>query len=116
MIAKSIRRIPALRLTRTFSKFIPEQSFSVERPAQDRVVSTPQWPVPYYERKFRSYAVRETHIDYSDHGKPISEFHAYHNKERLQNNQKGREFITYVEDNVQLESKLKNPKSRLCYD
>jgi len=107
MIAKSIRRIPALRLTRTFSKFIPEQSFSVERPAQDRVVSTPQWPVPYYERKFRSYPVRETHIDYSEHGKQISDFNAITNKENLQKTQSGRDIVAHIEDNVQLDSKPK---------
>jgi len=29
-----------------------------ERPLVDRVVSTPSWPVPYYQRLFKAYPVR----------------------------------------------------------
>jgi hypothetical protein len=29
-----------------------------ERPLVDRVVATPSWPVPYYQRLFKAYPVR----------------------------------------------------------
>ena len=29
-----------------------------ERPLVDRVTSTPQWPVPYYQRLFKAYPIR----------------------------------------------------------
>jgi len=29
-----------------------------ERPMIDRVVSTPSWPLPYYNRLFKAYPIR----------------------------------------------------------
>ena len=33
----------------------------VSNPIKERVMSTPQWPVPYYQRVHKAYPVRGTH-------------------------------------------------------
>ena len=104
-------------LTRCFSSFL--NGFSTERPAQDRVVSTPEWPVPYYNRKFRAYPSQDVSVDYTSHGAEICEGVAYTAKELLNQTQAGRDVVSYVEDNVQLDGTLTNrylTLFRLCHD
>ena len=54
MIQKNIVRVNTLVNT-------PSKQFTAlwgpfhERPLVDRVVSTPSWPVPYYQRLFKAY-------------------------------------------------------------
>lgn len=39
----------------SFSKMLQDR---VSNPIKDRVMSTPTWPVPYYQRLHRAYPVR----------------------------------------------------------
>lgn len=41
----------------SFSKMLQDR---VSNPIKDRVMSTPTWPVPYYQRIHRAYPVRGT--------------------------------------------------------
>ena len=44
--------------------FVPTQNFcaitrdSVSNPIKERIMSTPSWPVPYYQRLHKAYPVR----------------------------------------------------------
>lgn len=94
------------RILRPFSKFINDAS-ATERPISDRVVSTPEWPVPYYQRLYRSYPVRDnTQQDLSSVGAKFGDLMVWHAKEDFSRTQEGREIVTHVEDNLELDGKI----------
>ncbi|KRX09001.1 hypothetical protein PPERSA_01888 [Pseudocohnilembus persalinus] len=74
-----------------------------ERPLADRVVTTSSWPVPYYQRIFKAYPVREqkdkqslllSDID-------IDDTNWYQAKQFLKQTYKGREVVNHVENHSQ---------------
>lgn len=94
------------KIIRPFSKFINDAS-STERPISDRVVSTPEWPVPYYQRLYRAYPVRDqTQPDLSAVGAEFGGLMVWHAKEEFGKTQEGRDIIAHVEDNLELDSKI----------
>ena len=92
-------------MTRGFCAF-NRNPFSTERPAQERVVSTPEYPVPYYQRQFRAYPSKDTSsVDFSEMGKSISEFEVLETKLELSKTQRGRDIVAHVEDYIEMDSK-----------
>ena len=75
---------------RSFSQNTLLGSINPDRNSQLRVMSTPEWPVPYYQRAFRHPAALET-----DKGNlwhfcvPLSDYHAIIAKEVLKSQGKG---------------------------
>ena len=55
-VASNIRSL----LTRTYQPFSKDIFVSNRNPIKDRVMSTPTWPVPYYERISKAYPIRGT--------------------------------------------------------
>lgn len=89
-----------IRMARFFSA-------GFERPAQDRVVSTPEWPVPYYQRLYRAYPTRHSnHYDLSGVGQTFDDQIVYNAKEAFGQTVEGRAIVTDVENNIELDSKL----------
>jgi len=73
-----------------------------ERPLSDRVMSTNTWPVPYYQRLYKAYPVREkkdklslllSDID-------IDDTNWYAAKEYLRQSYRGRQAVEWVENNL----------------
>ncbi|EAS03098.2 hypothetical protein TTHERM_00444800 (macronuclear) [Tetrahymena thermophila SB210] len=73
-----------------------------ERPMVDRVMSTSTWPVPYYQRLFKAYPIREkkdkmslllSDID-------IDDTNWYQAKDFLRGSFRGRQIVDYVENNI----------------
>ena len=105
MIGRKFASATKSAITRGFCAF-NRSPFSTERPAQERVVSTPEYPVPYYQRQFRAYPAKETTaVDFSEMGKSISEFEALETKRELSKTQKGRDIVAHVEDHIEMDSK-----------
>ena len=69
-------------------------------------MSTPQWPVPYQERKFRSYPTRDTSIDFSEFGKEISDFQAMELKNDLRRTESGAKLVENIEENCDIDSTI----------
>jgi hypothetical protein len=44
------------------ARFSKDLFLSGSNPIRERVVSTPSWPVPYYQRVSKAYPIRCTHI------------------------------------------------------
>lgn len=105
MITRILRKQNmSTKLMRPFSKFINDSS-SMERPISDRVVSTPEWPVPYYQRLYRAYPVRDhSQPDLSAVGADFGDLMVWHAKEDFGRTQEGRDIIAHVEDNIELDS------------
>lgn len=49
----------ANRLAYSFCQHKMLSPFTIEAPIKHRVMSTNQWPAPYYQRLFRSYPIRK---------------------------------------------------------
>lgn len=111
MINRILRKQSLQRqIIRSFSAFQNGAS-ALERPAQDRVVSTPEWPVPYYQRLYRSYPVRDTtQPDLSAVGAQFDDSLVWFAKKEYSKTQEGRDVVTHVEDHIELDSKC--PESR----
>lgn len=90
-----------------------------ERPIIDRVVSTSSWPVPYYQRLFKAYPIRGTRVRHfissledkekvalTWAGCEINDCNWYWAKKILNRTFKGRQAVTYVENNLELQSKI----------
>ncbi|EGR32951.1 hypothetical protein IMG5_066070 [Ichthyophthirius multifiliis] len=104
----------SLKYTKATTSLIykPHKNFNlqwgslVERPMVDRVMSTSQWPVPYYQRLFKSYPVRERKdkmsLCLSDIN--IDDSNWYQAKDFLRNSFKGRQIIDYVENNIKTDT------------
>ena len=76
-----------------------------ERPIVDRVVSTSQWPVPYYQRLFHAYPIREKAKDsLLVGGTEIDDANWYKTKELLRKSFKGRSVVQWVENNLKTSS------------
>mmetsp|Transcript_21727 Transcript_21727/g.25217 ORF Transcript_21727/g.25217 Transcript_21727/m.25217 type:complete len:148 (+) Transcript_21727:52-495(+) len=71
-----------------------------ERPLSDRVVSTAQWPVPYYQRLFKAYPVREKRERQSllINNQSIGDVNWYTAKMNLKNTYEGREIVDYADN------------------
>lgn len=83
-------------LARKFSQFT-ETGINSERAAQDRVVSTPQWPVPYYVRKFRTTPVKTVNDpDFYFFGVEISDMNAIETRDMLARTPSGRVVLENV--------------------
>ena len=84
-----------------------------DRAVQDRVMTTAQWPVPYYQRVFKAYPVREQKVaTFASMGPTINEMHWINARHILQSYQAGRDTLAHVEDNLQIPSGL----TRLRHD
>jgi hypothetical protein len=89
---------------RPFSAYAQNSSWT-NRPAQDRVVSTPEWPVPYYQRLYRAYPTRHTdHYDLSGVGQQFDDQLVYSAKHSFGSTVEGRAIVTDVENNMELDS------------
>eukprot|EP01017_Pseudomicrothorax_dubius_P011748 TRINITY_DN1446_c0_g1_i2.p1 TRINITY_DN1446_c0_g1~~TRINITY_DN1446_c0_g1_i2.p1 ORF type:complete len:129 (+),score=28.10 TRINITY_DN1446_c0_g1_i2:125-511(+) len=71
-----------------------------ERPILDRVVSTPSWPVPYYQRIFKAYPIRERKDKASLllNAIDIDDTNWYQTKEVMRNNYLSREALNYIDN------------------
>ena len=107
MIGRILKKsLPKSTIARTFSKLNDGNTPFYERPATDRVVSTPEWPAPYYQRRWRSYPVRDTNKnDLSAVLKPFDETIAYEAKREISKTLDGRNTIAHIENNIALDSK-----------
>ena len=73
-----------------------------ERPLVDRVVSTSSWPVPYYNRLFKAYPVRQKNKSRLQWGGCyIDDANVFQAKKGLRSTFQGREALKHVEQNVQ---------------
>merc|ERR1719240_1384659 len=90
----ALRRTFALDNTRTLTRHI-----------QDRVMSTPTWPVPFYERVARACPERVRHKenDLNNAGRQIGPMDANLTKQALRASVQGRETLEHVENNMKLE-------------
>lgn len=105
---------PALMLSGRFafsgSKMLWKGS---ESPIKHRVMSTPTWPAPYYQRIFKAYPVRSTPCADSDRDRSsllladivADDTNWYSAKELLRDSVKGREIVEFTEQNVKTNSK-----------
>lgn len=76
-------------------------------PIKERVMSTPTWPVPYYQRIHRAYPVREDkNINLSTADLEFSDVNWYSAKEALNRSLKGRQIVQYTENNVRTNSTI----------
>ncbi|CAD8140454.1 unnamed protein product [Paramecium pentaurelia] len=77
-----------------------------ERPIVDRVMSTSQWPVPYYQRIFKAYPVRQNKQTWAMNlaGAEIHDINWYCAKQALSRTLKGRQAVEYVENNIPTQS------------
>ena len=97
----TLRKLPA----RHFSKLVnfPHP----DRAVQDRVMTTPQWPIPYYQRHFKAYPIRERKLaNFGMLDNAISERHWHVARHHLKATAAGRETLDHVENNLQLTSEL----------
>ena len=83
-------------------------------------MSTPTWPVPYYQRIHRAYPVREDKdINLSVADLEFGDLNWVQAKEALNTSLKGRQIVQYTENNVKTNStcivmlSLSNQKGRL---
>ena len=108
MISRILNKsVPKSTIARAFSKLNSGDTPFYERPASDRVVSTPEWPAPYYQRKWRSYPVRDTNKDdLSGVLKPFDEITTYHAKREIGKTIQGRDTIAHIENHIALDSKF----------
>jgi hypothetical protein len=88
---------------RTFSA---STNFSAtERPAGDRVVASPEWPAPYYQRLFRSYPTRlQNTYDLGGAGAPYCQYTIYEAKRHIASTKSGASTIQNIEDGFKLDS------------
>lgn len=77
-----------------------------ERPLVDRVVSTPTWPVPYYQRLYKAYPVREKKdkISLLLSDIDIDDSNWYSAKEYLRESYRGRQAVEWVENHLKTDS------------
>lgn len=89
-----------------FRAFSASTNFSAtERPAGDRVVASPEWPAPYYQRMFRSYPTRlQNAPDLSGAGAPYCQMTIYEAKRHIASTQSGAVVVDHVENNFELDS------------
>ena len=77
-----------------------------QRPAQERVVSTPEWPVPYYSRVFRAETRQsEAHVlsrDLDEVRVPMGDLQAYFVREQLSETAEGQQVLQYAQDELPL--------------
>lgn len=105
MISRTLSKVTKVNqsMLRAFSK--SADFSSTERPAGDRVMSTPQWPAPYYQRMFRSYPVRqEQSVQLDGVGAPFCQMTIYEAKRVLSSTPYGAQMVSHVEDNIELDS------------
>lgn len=75
-----------------------------EAPIKHRVMSTPTWPAPYYQRIFKAYPVRSTLPPHSDRDRSsllladivADDTNWYSAKELLRETVKGREIVEFT--------------------
>lgn len=91
--------------TRGFSKLI---NFPIpDRAVQDRVMTTAQWPIPYYQRLMKAYPVRERKVaNFGTLGSTINENHWLAARHVLQGTKEGREALEHVENEMKLSSEF----------
>lgn len=85
-----------------------------EAPIKHRVMSTPTWPAPYYQRIAKAYPVRSTigcNIDRERYSLllgnvPMSDAHWYEAKIMLRTSVSGREIVDFTENHVKTNSKM----------
>mmetsp|Transcript_26671 Transcript_26671/g.23629 ORF Transcript_26671/g.23629 Transcript_26671/m.23629 type:complete len:102 (+) Transcript_26671:37-342(+) len=72
-----------------------------ERPIVNRVVSTNTWPVPYYQRLYKSYPVREKKdISLNESDFDIDDTNWYQAMEFLRETQQGKLVVDWVQNNL----------------
>jgi hypothetical protein len=79
----------------------------------DRVVSTPTWPTPYYQRIFKAYPIRGKLFLFSEKKDkvslllsdfPIDETNWYQSKQFLARTHRGREVLNWAENHLETDS------------
>lgn len=89
-----IRRSFALDNTRTMTRHI-----------QDRVVSTGQWPVPFYQRHYKPMTVGQTtREDLSQVGAPIGNSDVENTRNHLSLTANGRQILQHFENHAKVDS------------
>ena len=85
---------------RGFSQVLSSGIF--ERPMLARVMATPQWPVPYYERLFKAYPVRKREgMSLVPVSSDMCETYWVFTKSALSKTERGRQVLHDVEQNTQ---------------
>ena len=80
-------------IRRTFTNF-----WANNRSGTERVVSTPQWPVPYHKRMVKAYPVRDTSNQFNLPSTEIGLEHWWQTKEILNSNAEGKQIMDMVEN------------------
>merc|ERR1712183_153626 len=89
-----LRRTFALDNTRTMTRHI-----------QDRVVSTGQWPVPFYERHYKPMTVGQTtREDMSNVAAPIGVTDVENTRNHLSRTAAGRQILQHFENHAKVQS------------
>jgi hypothetical protein len=77
---------------------------TLTRHIQDRVMSTPTWPVPYWNRQGRVTPVmeRKRDEDITNNGRPINWLDVHDARAGLKMSVKGRESLEYMENHAKI--------------
>merc|ERR1711935_12995 len=78
---------------------------TLTRHIQDKVMSTPTWPVPYWNRQGRAAPVRsrDRDMDMTNNGRDINWLDVNQTRESLRMSVKGRESLEYMENHAQIQ-------------
>ncbi len=94
-----------------FARLVLKRSFALDntrtltRHIQDRVMSTPQWPVPYYERQYNGAKVSESsQDDLSCAGREICMTDVKDTKHMLNTTVQGRQILQHFENHAKVDS------------
>jgi hypothetical protein len=95
------------------ANFSKDLFLSGSNPIRERVVSTPAWPVPYYQRVSKAYPIRCILSTYTEDTKPnlggvdvpANDATWLSAKMILNSTAKGRQIVSYTEQNIQTNSK-----------
>jgi hypothetical protein len=103
-VSEKIGRTLTLVQKQNFSNMLFNSSAN---PIKERVMSTPTWPVPYYQRMVKAYPVREKKsVNLSLMDFDADDTNWYAAKEILNETLKGRQIVEYTEKNIKTNTYL----------